>query len=40
MTLADAGSTSTSTGIRLHEEGVLVTLPEDGSELIEISRLQ
>jgi alpha-galactosidase len=39
VTLADAGSTSTYTGSRLHEDGVPVTLPEDGSELIEISKV-
>lgn len=39
VTLADAGTESTYTGGELHEAGVLITLPEDGSELIELSRV-
>jgi alpha-galactosidase len=39
VSLADVGSEATYTGAALHEEGVLITLPEDSSELIELSRL-
>jgi alpha-galactosidase len=39
VTLADAGGETIHTGAELHREGILISLPEDTSEFIELSWL-
>jgi hypothetical protein len=39
VTLADAGRQSVHSGAELHTDGISLKLPEDGSEIIELSRV-